>query len=297
MTEMIQTFGDHYRSGSFAPYLRGIRIAGAAGEVVEAQQPAGDLSDPPVSSLVLTQVVSRGVAATCDMGAGRFRTSAGRGSLFLIPPAVATTFLIDNQHTIRVLAVDAPWVRPHLAQARGMRDPFDFGRLHSCPFEKPCIARAMDALWAECSGTDCATRLHAEGLVLAMMGLLLREAERPIAPVRAGLAPWQVRRVIDYLEVHLAEDVGLDELAALVGLSEFHFCTAFRRSTGLPPHRWLTARRMEKAKTLIDGGRLSLTEIALAVGYGSQSAFGAAFRRSTGITPTAWRRTQGDPAH
>jgi AraC family transcriptional regulator len=108
--------------------------------------------------------------------------------------------------------------------------------------------------------------------------------------VRGGLAPWQVRRVTDYLEANLARDVALDELAALVGLSEYHFCTAFRRSAGLPPHCWLTARRMEKAKALMAEGRDGLTEIALAVGCGSQSAFGAAFRRTVGVTPTAWRR-------
>jgi AraC family transcriptional regulator len=102
-----------------------------------------------------------------------------------------------------------------------------------------------------------------------------------------------VRRVTDYLEAHLARAVALEELAALVGLSEHHFCTAFRRSTGLPPHRWLTARRMERAKALMRAGGTGLTEIALEVGYGSQSAFGAAFRRTVGVTPSAWRRSRG----
>jgi AraC-like DNA-binding protein len=76
----------------------------------------------------------------------------------------------------------------------------------------------------------------------------------------------------------------------LAGLSAKHFARAFRQSTGVPPHRWLIEKRIERAKALLLGGGLSLAEIALACGFADQSHFTAAFRRGTGITPGAYRR-------
>ncbi len=108
-------------------------------------------------------------------------------------------------------------------------------------------------------------------------------------PPTRGLAPWQVKKITDYLTERLADEVGLDELAALVGLSRFHMCTAFRRATGQAPHQWLVMRRMTEAKTLLHDVTLSITDIGLAIGYKSTSAFSAAFRKATGVTPLQFR--------
>ena len=109
--------------------------------------------------------------------------------------------------------------------------------------------------------------------------------------VRGGLARWQLRRVTDYMQAHLDKPIGLDKLAALVGLSRYHFCTAFRISTGLTPHVWLTRQRMMLAQRLLNDPHLSISEIALAVGYATPSAFAATFRRTVGKTPRSFRRS------
>ncbi len=88
----------------------------------------------------------------------------------------------------------------------------------------------------------------------------------------------------------LGETITLDELAGLVGLSRFHFCTAFRQATGQTPHAWLTALRIGRARRLLAEPALSVTEIGLAVGYQTPSAFAAAFRRHAGVTPGAFRK-------
>jgi AraC family transcriptional regulator len=114
---------------------------------------------------------------------------------------------------------------------------------------------------------------------------------RTPSPVpRRGLLPWQVRRVTAYMQDQLDRDIGLNELAGLVNLSRFHFCTAFRLATGQTPHEWLTARRIERARELLDNPTLRVTDIALAVGYSTPSAFAASFRKVTGMTPTDFRR-------
>lgn len=107
---------------------------------------------------------------------------------------------------------------------------------------------------------------------------------------RGGLAAWQEKRVTEFIEEHLADDLSLATLASLVRLSPFHFARAFKRTLGVPPHRYHTARRIERAKSLLAGDALSVTEIALAVGFGETSSFTAAFRRVTGHTPSAYRR-------
>jgi AraC family transcriptional regulator len=111
-----------------------------------------------------------------------------------------------------------------------------------------------------------------------------------VAPATGTLADWQLRRVCRYMDENLRKEIGLADLAGLVGVSNEHFCRAFRRSTGLPPHRWLLRRRIAKAQALLADHDLTLTQVAQEVGYAGQSAFGVAFRKVTGKTPTQYRR-------
>ncbi|WP_458098221.1 helix-turn-helix domain-containing protein [Roseomonas sp. WA12] len=117
-----------------------------------------------------------------------------------------------------------------------------------------------------------------------------RRLEQAAAP-RRGLAEWQVKQVTRYMREHLDEEMGLANLAAMVRLSRSHFCTAFRLATGQTPYDWLVALRIERAQELLSLPDLSITEIALAVGYQTPSSFTASFRRTVGVTPTEYRRT------
>ena len=126
------------------------------------------------------------------------------------------------------------------------------------------------------------THLHARPF-------LAGQSTMPVA--RRGLLAWQVRRVTAYMRERLDQDIGLDELAAQVNLSRFHFCTAFRLATGHTPYEWLTSLRIERARQLLADPRLRVTDIALAVGYKTPSAFAASFRKVAGVTPTEFRRS------
>jgi AraC family transcriptional regulator len=134
--------------------------------------------------------------------------------------------------------------------------------------------------------------LEMEGRALLLLDALfdLHGPVRQTARVGGGLCGWQLRRVTDFMTEHAAEDLALDELAALANLSAKHFARAFRRSTGMPPHRWLIERRIDRAKALLSTGDLSLAEIALACGFADQSHFTAMFRKSVGATPGSFRR-------
>jgi AraC family transcriptional regulator len=137
---------------------------------------------------------------------------------------------------------------------------------------------------------------YAEALSILLAHELLRlnadGGDRPADEpeyVRGGLAAWQKARVTDYVEEHLAGNVLLSQLAEVARLSPFHFSRAFKQSFGLPPLRYVTSRRIERAKTLL-AGDASITQVGLAVGFGETSSFTTAFRRHTGVTPTVFRR-------
>jgi AraC family transcriptional regulator len=101
----------------------------------------------------------------------------------------------------------------------------------------------------------------------------------------------RLRRVLAYVEEHLAEDITVADLANVACLSIFHFTRAFAAAMGVPPHRYVSRRRLETARAMIATGRASLSEIALDCRFSSQSSFTRAFRRARGMTPAEYRRT------
>ena len=137
-------------------------------------------------------------------------------------------------------------------------------------------------------------RQYCEALGVVLAHELVRRnagARRVEPPARGGLAGWQQRIVAAYIEDHIAEQIPLATLARFVRLSAYHFCRAFKRSFGMPPHRYHNTRRIEHAKMLLAQPACSVTEIALKVGFSETSSFTAAFRKATGSTPTAYRRS------
>jgi AraC family transcriptional regulator len=124
--------------------------------------------------------------------------------------------------------------------------------------------------------------------ILQLIGALLkRRNAKSVPPSQDGLAAWQVRRVCAYLDDHLAEDVTLREL---VGLSTSHFCRAVAVSLGMPLHRWLMGRRVERARQLLLLAPLTVTDVALTCGFASSQHFATAFRRALGVRPTDYRQ-------
>ncbi len=94
---------------------------------------------------------------------------------------------------------------------------------------------------------------------------------------------------MDYLHDHFAEDVSIQDMANLVCRSRFHFCRAFRGATGSTPHQALMNIRMRRARELLADRNMSVTDVAMSVGYQTPSAFALAFRNAVGESPTAYR--------
>jgi AraC family transcriptional regulator len=137
------------------------------------------------------------------------------------------------------------------------------------------------------------TAMFSDCTALAFFAHIIRAygsapAEGPNA--RGGLAPWQMRRARDFIIANLADDPSISEVASECKLSSSYFTRAFKQTTGVPPYRWLTQQRVERAKELLQDPRLGLAEIAQLCGFVDQSHFTRVFSRSEGYSPGRWRR-------
>jgi AraC family transcriptional regulator len=159
-------------------------------------------------------------------------------------------------------------------------------------FNDDGIWQTVLKLKAQIGSVQAGDRLYAEalGAVLAHEIIRLDHDIPDLLPTRGGLAAWQQRRIVEFIEAHLADDFPLSALASLAQLSTYHFARAFKRSFGIPPHRYHTNRRIERARALLANPRTSVAEIAFDVGFSGASAFTATFRRTAGQTPTGYRR-------
>jgi AraC family transcriptional regulator len=116
----------------------------------------------------------------------------------------------------------------------------------------------------------------------------------PVTSRRLGLTKRQLARVTEFVHNNLSRSVRLSELASLAGLSASQFGRAFKVSTGMTPHKWHLAARIEYAKRLLADRQNSLADIALEVGFCEQSHFTRAFTAANGLSPNAWRRSRLD---
>lgn len=116
----------------------------------------------------------------------------------------------------------------------------------------------------------------------------------PVGPEKqvttGGLAPWQVKKVKQYIDDRISHGIPLDELAQQVRLSTSYFSAAFKTTFGVPPHNYVVSCRVEHAKQRMLSTNAPLCEIALDCGLADQSHLSRVFRRVTGTTPSAWRR-------
>lgn len=109
-----------------------------------------------------------------------------------------------------------------------------------------------------------------------------------------ALAPWQVKRLTNFVALNMASAIRNSNLAAVVGLSSSHLQKAFKQSFGVTPHAYVARSRIQRAKHMMLSTKHPLAQIGLACGFADQAHFSTSFRRLTGITPVQWRRTHGE---
>ena len=243
---------------------------------------------PPLDHHFVSFTVQGPLHVERELGGALERGDFRRGSSLIMRAGQENTWRWDRPTDELQLFLDPAYLADVAVEADG-RVPELIDRF---AFEDPVLRQIVHGLLDELREPGVAGALFGELAAQSLAVHLLRRhcVLRPrIAHAVRGLTPSQIRRLEAHVAERLAEQITLDELAGIARMSRFHFAHAFTQALGTPPHRWLVARRIERAKTLLCASNLPVSEIAAAVGFASPSHFGAVFRRSVGASPRAYR--------
>lgn len=187
------------------------------------------------------------------------------------------------------LAFDSSFIDRVVDEAFGLRSI----NLQTLVGQKDGDLAVVGPIWRrEMEECGAGLKLMAESMATIIALHLYRHyADSPVSfrHERGGLAHHRLSRVLDYIESHLADDLGLHELATVAGFSIHHFAAAFRESTGQTPYRYVLERRIRLARRLLRESNKAIAEIALDTGFADQSHFTVNFRKQTGMTPSRYR--------
>ncbi len=209
------------------------------------------------------------------------------GQVHLTPPERIVEVSWSEQQPVFILAIDVCFLTNGACQ--GTTDMLD-SMPAQLDIRDPAILTILDILK---EGFRRSVPPASQALACAHVGVLLLErysGKQPRAVIAGGLGVSRQRRILSFIESHLHEDLSLERLAAAVDLSPDHFGRAFRVSLGTSPLRYVSDRRVQRAKAMLLDPSVSITAIAMALGYATPSHFTESFHKATGTTPSQWRR-------
>ena len=213
------------------------------------------------------------------------------GSLTLVPAGTAYVWQTEGPIAFAHLYV------PPRALERAVEADCRSGRgvslVDGVGLQDPWLEPVLRSMLAEIATGNAASSLLLDSLHESfMLRLARRHSSAPVGHHERNidsLSPLKLRRVLDYVEAHLAEDMTLADLAAVATISAFHFSRAFRLATGASPYRYVIQRRIECARVLLLTGTASLETIRLACGFSSRRQFAVMFKKAQGCGPKRFR--------
>ena len=209
------------------------------------------------------------------------------GSLDIVPEGTPLGVYGYDETEFIMLALEPGFVH-QIANESGMSDS---ELVRHVGIRDPQIEYIAFALKSELDAGCPSGRVYGDGLAIALAARLLGRysAHVTTSNCNALMSGYTLRRVTEYIEDNLTQDLTLAQIADVAHMSPHYFSRAFRKSTGIPPHRYVIDRRIEKAKTLLSDNHLPLVEVGLSVGFQNQSHFTTLFHKRTGVTPTVYR--------
>src|SRR6267154_482224 len=151
------------------------------------------------------------------------------------------------------------------------------------------------SILSELTVETAASRMYVEAASLTLAARLLQKHcdSGTCAPTESSahsLDHIRLRRVLDYIAANIKDDIRLVDLAGIAGYSPFHFARKFTLAMGIPPHRYISRMRLEKAMAELAAGKLPVAQVALNAQFSSQASFTRAFHRATRMTPKEYQR-------
>lgn len=212
-----------------------------------------------------------------------------RGSIDIIPQGTPLGGYSQDEVKFLMLALDPSFVE-QVANESGMANHLEL--IRNLGIRDAQIEHIVLALRAELEAGCPSGRIYGDALAIALAARLLGQYAASVPNTQnhsAGLPAYKLRRVIEYINDNLTRNLTLAEIAHVAGMNPYYFSRVFRQAMGIPPHRYVINRRMEKAKRLLTDDEMPLVEVGLSVGFRNQSHFTTMFHKQTGVTPKAYR--------
>lgn len=259
-------------------------------DVLTSPVPQGVFDSPVDGRHVLCLHLGEPVPVSYRMD-GHQRQGVRLHGQYCVVPAGASTRWVVSQPARSLLLRLTPSLLGETSQAMGLGS----GALlaPAIHVRDPQVERIGWMMQAEDHDAYPGGRLFADSLASALATRLLTlQSRRALTADTKGraLPGWRLRRVQDYVEAHLNEPLSLLELAAVAGYSASHFKALFKQATGVPVHRYVLERRVERARVLLLQGEQRIGDIALAAGFSHASHMARCLRRELGISPSQLMR-------
>ena len=282
-----------YLAPRLRPFLRTGHFSTTM-DIVEVAKPAGLHGGPGVPRLSVAEMRSFARLGRTDFGAGVTKDTMFRPGQFVVPAFnCSRSVAVLDDHVFREFEPEPDLLRSVFDDAKPGPATFDLGVLHTQHSEDRTVSVLLNHLWNEASAGHLEWRLATESAAVTLGVALLRARARlermPGHASAERACDWRVRRVMERMETEIESDLSLRALASDVGLSPSHLGAVFVAAVGVPPHRWLLRRRVERACELLTRTRRSMTEIALSCGFLSSQHFATVFRAHLGCRPTDFR--------
>jgi AraC family transcriptional regulator len=283
----ILSYREWYRNGPLAPVPQAHRsIQAGPVHVINVSPPAGAFVEPPVPEYALHLLLHTAPLLRVGFNRRPQWLAVSPGAMLLAPPDTSCEYVADAAAHVLTVAIPKACVED-FTQDSGSR--VDVRREEA--FRSPRLERQLVRLWHELSDDAPGSRLFADQVMRTLIQTLARRtgSHAPSRHGRERLPTHMLRRLRDYVESSLADDLDVTMMADVVQLSPAHFARAFAATVGMTPFRYVMTRRLACARELLERTHRPALDIALDVGFKTPSHFTSRFRREFGVTPRAIR--------
>lgn len=256
------------------------------------EDPRGVLDVPGLENLLVSIHLGAPARMACQRNGSRFLGTAVHGDIDIIPSRTPARWeMLDENDTALLLSLPESLLK---TVANDLElDPVRLEIRNRFQVRDTELETLAWAVKREIELGYPSGRIYLDGLALAAASRLVTRyssAAKSLPQPNEGLSGHKLKRVLAFIEESLAEDLSIEQIAAVAGVSASHLKTRFRKSLGMPLHQYVIQRRVERAKTLLMQDRHSIADVAQAVGFAHQSHMARHMRRVLGAPPKAIRR-------
>ena len=245
---------------------------------------------PGCSAAIVSIHVGPSSLMTCRRGGISHRGSAVHGDIDIIPPRLTGIWELKERDTALIVRLEAPLLNRAAEDLDA--DPSKVEIRNRFQARDARIEHVAWALKAEMESGCPGGRLYMDSLATAMAAELLgsHSSLERLSNYQGGFSARKLKQVLSYIEDNLSEDLSLNAIASVAGLSVSHCKVLFRKTVGMPVHQYVIRRRVDRAAALLRNGDLPVSQVALETGFSHQSHLAAHMRRVLGVSPRTIRK-------